>query len=210
MRRPPGRRRTRSWRRSSGRSISRSSSGPSSSAARPDRGRHTTGKPIPMLGQHKKRHGTDYVEPDLPVTPMLDMSFQLLAFFIFTFRPAPTEGQLQLALPETEGGPSDVAPAIDPDKNPVKFVIRVPATAEGAIADIVLLEEASTAAPMKLGTVEAYQTELKKRFDALKGRPGKITIEMDNKLLQGYVVKMIDVGVRTGFTDISPVPMNRK
>lgn len=163
-----------------------------------------------MFGQHKKRHGPDYVEPDLPVTPMLDMSFQLLSFFIFTFRPAPTEGQLQLALPEQPGGPSTDIPTVDPDKNPVKFVVRVPATAEGAIADIVLLEEANTAAPVKLGTVEKYQAELKKRFDELKGRPGKITLEMDNHLLQGYVVKMIDVGIRTGFTDISPVPMNRK
>lgn len=163
-----------------------------------------------MFGQHKKKHGPDYVEPDLPVTPMLDMSFQLLSFFIFTFRPAPTEGQLMLALPAEEGGPSTEVPTVDPDKMPVKFVITVPATAEGRIADIILREETGAAPPVKLGTVEKYQAELKKRFDELKGRPGKITIEMDPKLVQAEVVKMIDVGVRTGFTDIAPVPIGRK
>ena len=35
----------------------------------------------------RRRQGTDFVEPDLPITPMLDMSFQLLAFFIMTFKP---------------------------------------------------------------------------------------------------------------------------
>jgi biopolymer transport protein ExbD len=36
---------------------------------------------------------------ELNVTAMLDMAFQLLAFFILTFRPAPIEGQLMLHLP---------------------------------------------------------------------------------------------------------------
>ncbi len=30
---------------------------------------------------------------------MLDMAFQLLTFFILTFRPAPIEGQISLRLP---------------------------------------------------------------------------------------------------------------
>ena len=35
----------------------------------------------------------------LNVTAMLDMAFQLLAFFILTFRPAPIEGHLSLNMP---------------------------------------------------------------------------------------------------------------
>src|SRR5436305_14261477 len=37
----------------------------------------------------------------LPITPMLDMTFQLLFFFIVNFRPMPStiEGQLEMALP---------------------------------------------------------------------------------------------------------------
>ena len=38
-------------------------------------------------------------EVELNVASMLDMAFQLLAFFILTFRPAPLEGQISLRLP---------------------------------------------------------------------------------------------------------------
>ena len=71
-------------------------------------------EPTRMFGHYGRKKGTDYVDPDLPITPMLDMSFQLLAFFILTFRPMPTEAQLALALPSELGGPSQVVPSIDP------------------------------------------------------------------------------------------------
>ncbi len=40
-------------------------------------------------------------EVAFPVTPMLDMAFQLLAFFIFTFKPPSAETHLDLDLPAT-------------------------------------------------------------------------------------------------------------
>jgi biopolymer transport protein ExbD len=45
----------------------------------------------------RKRHSQEDVE--LNVTAMLDMAFQLLTFFILTFKPAPVEGQISLRLP---------------------------------------------------------------------------------------------------------------
>jgi biopolymer transport protein ExbD len=35
---------------------------------------------------------------EVPITPMLDMAFQLLTFFILTYRPAPAEGQFSMNL----------------------------------------------------------------------------------------------------------------
>ena len=40
-------------------------------------------------------------EVAFPATPMLDMAFQLLAFFIFTFKPPSAETHLDLDLPAT-------------------------------------------------------------------------------------------------------------
>src|SRR6516165_8976794 len=40
-------------------------------------------------------------EVAFPVTPMLDMAFQLLAFFTITFKPPSTETHLDLNLPAT-------------------------------------------------------------------------------------------------------------
>ena len=39
---------------------------------------------------------------ELNVTAMLDMAFQLLAFFVLTFRPPPGEAQIYLKLPPAQ------------------------------------------------------------------------------------------------------------
>jgi biopolymer transport protein ExbD len=165
-----------------------------------------------MFGHYKRKKGTDYVDPDLPITPMLDMSFQLLAFFIFTFRPAPTEGQLALALPEEKGDKTqDVIPSVDPDQQPVKLIVTVAATDVGSVAQIVVKEEGGTSPPQNLGADHnAFFRELEKRKAAMGTRPGKLILEMDGKLLQEYVVKLLDEGIRAGFQDISPVPADVK
>ena len=35
---------------------------------------------------------------EVPITPMLDMAFQLLTFFILTYHPMPVEGQFVMNL----------------------------------------------------------------------------------------------------------------
>src|SRR5947209_4849860 len=99
------------------------------------------------MSNRNRRPGTDRVDPDLPITPMLDMSFQLLAFFIITFKPAPTEGQIALALPKDEGsGPmADVFKPFEADK-PAHYVVRVTATDGGAIGNMTIAEESSLGA----------------------------------------------------------------
>ncbi len=53
-----------------------------------------------VLRSRRYRPGTPE-EVAFPVTPMLDMAFQLLAFFIFTFKPPSAETHLDLDLPAT-------------------------------------------------------------------------------------------------------------
>jgi len=71
-----------------------------------------------LLRSKRKRE-----EVEIPITPMLDMAFQLLTFFVLTFKPAPTELQFVMNLlpaqPETrmdavappESAESDELPA---------------------------------------------------------------------------------------------------
>ncbi len=56
------------------------------------------------MRRHKKARGHE--EVSLNLAAMLDMAFQLLAFFILTFRANPVEGQINLNLPP----PVPVAP----------------------------------------------------------------------------------------------------
>lgn len=157
--------------------------------------------------RRRSRQITEEVEPDLPITPMLDMSFQLLSFFILTFRPAPTEGQIAMTLPKDEGSPDALSFPNPSDDKPVKYVIKVVATDEGKISSISLKEEGTANVATDLGSdPQALLNELKNRFAGLKGKPGKLSVEIEEKLLQDHVVQLIDAGIQAGFTDISPVP----
>jgi len=69
--------------------------------------------------RRKKRLQDDPTQPDLPITPMLDMSFQLMAFFILTFKTGPTEGQMTLMLPR-EGNTAAAPTELDPQQE-VKY-----------------------------------------------------------------------------------------
>lgn len=172
----------------------------------------------------KRRHqGTEQVEADLPITPMLDMSFQLLAFFIMTFKPAPTEGQIAMTLPPEEKTGGSSLPDLSSDK-PVKYIVRVNAAANGTIASMNMRDEGTTGEGKELGADPAnYFKELqakaeldrKARDDAKRRNltpppPPKLTLEIDDKLVQAYVVQLIDSGIRAGFSDIAPVPLDPK
>lgn len=166
-----------------------------------------------MLRHDKHRQGTDFVEPDLPITPMLDMSFQLLAFFIMTFKPAPTEGQIALTLPKEEGGPSSMAiPSPTDDNKPKHYIVRVASTDTGTIEQMTIFEEgAADAKGEGIGPdVGKFHAKLSALSAQLQGKPGKVTLEMGEKLLQEYVVQLVDQGIRAGFSDISPVPIDPK
>ena len=50
------------------------------------------------MARRRKKHKPPG-EVQINLAAMLDMAFQLLAFFILTFRPAPIEGHFQLHMP---------------------------------------------------------------------------------------------------------------
>jgi biopolymer transport protein ExbD len=157
----------------------------------------------------RDRPGPDRVEPDLPITPMLDMSFQLLAFFILTFRPSPTEGQIALALPKEDGNPAG-RQLVDVNREPpARLVARVTAAPNGTIGGITLGEEGAVT-PKDLGPrVEALRDELQTAARS-DGRPARLVLELDETLIQECVVQLVDTGTRAGFAELSPVPLDRR
>src|SRR3954454_21836843 len=52
--------------------------------------------------------------PNVPIAPMLDMAFQLLTFFVLTYRAAPVEGQFVMNL--LPASPATAAAAAAPDQ----------------------------------------------------------------------------------------------
>lgn len=79
-----------------------------------------------------KRRGVPKVGDKLPIemTPMIDIVFQLLAFFILTFKVVSLEGDFNIKMPQASAaGPSNIEPTVPLD-------IRLIADANGNIADI--------------------------------------------------------------------------
>jgi hypothetical protein len=173
----------------------------------------------------RRRHrvGTEQVEADLPITPMLDMSFQLLAFFIMTFKSTPTEGQIAMTLPPDNPGGGVGTPDVSADK-PVKYIARVTATDNGQIASINIREDGTADDKgVEVSDIGGYFATLKPKGDLAeraaetakaKGLaappPPKLVLEIGDRLLQEYVVSLIDHGIRAKFSDISPVPIDPK
>jgi len=170
---------------------------------------------------HKKRKmETDEVVADLPITPMLDMSFQLLSFFIMTFHPTATEGQIAMTLPPAVEGGGSSNPDITAEQ-PKKYVVRVAANEVGQIAQMTFREEGSPDdGGENLGAdinvfrakIKALSTAERKRIDAAAAKqskipPPKLTLELGDKLLQEYVIGLFDAAVQADFSDIAPVPI---
>ena len=164
-----------------------------------------------MLKKRKHRLATEYVEPDLPITPMLDMSFQLLAFFVTTYNPGPIEAMLPMGLPKLDGGPQSTL-ALPTEDEAEEVTVQVESTENGAIDGIRVFTKTTAANPKDLGkdSRELFKF-LKEKIAALKGAaPGKLTIEMADDLNYQNMIKLVDEGRRAGFDRVSTPPLNKK
>lgn len=156
----------------------------------------------------RKRPKIPLVEPDLPITPMLDMSFQLMAFFLLTFRPMPVEAQLALALPKEDGGPSQVAPSLDPTADE-ELIVQVYAADNGSLADITAAPQTgSFSLGQDTGALFKYLQDKAGAARLEKKTPPRLKIEIAERLNYQYVIKLIDEARRAGFDRISPVLLN--
>jgi biopolymer transport protein ExbD len=145
-----------------------------------------------MHRRRRRRRTQNDVE--LNLAAMLDMAFQLLTFFILTFKPAPIEGEVALRLPppkpvtvikEGRAAGSDVS-----DINPVAGVntlaVSVFPNRAGAIESLAIGE-----API------ANVGQLETRLKAVLGDPGnpfdQVIIQVGSDLHYDELMRVIDV-----------------
>jgi biopolymer transport protein ExbD len=174
-----------------------------------------------MVQKHKADKGLD-LDLNVVITPMLDMAFQLLAFFILTFQPSALEGAMDLNLPlegETQA-PADKEP--DPtssdtalDKRPPEVKVVVTADSKGAIAQITVFittRNETSDQPIE-GDNEADRLDhLRKHLEkAMKQLENKedIKLQADESLRQAYTIDVMDAATQAGFQRVSfgpPLP----
>lgn len=115
--------------------------------------------------RRRKKRKTDE-EVELNLAAMLDMAFQLLTFFILTFKPAPVEGQINLRLPppmgitRSSGGEQAGTDfnAKEPPKSLKSLVVSAYALSDGSLAQLAVDETTVGNLPAlgdRLGTVFA-------------------------------------------------------
>jgi biopolymer transport protein ExbD len=92
---------------------------------------------------YRRRSKHQDEEVTLNLAAMLDMAFQLLAFFILTFKPSPVEGQLSLNLPPPGSVPQLVGPSTGnqttseiPKETIESYLLQVTADSQGEIARV--------------------------------------------------------------------------
>lgn len=165
---------------------------------------------------NSRRHkAEDALGVVLPITPMLDMAFQLLTFFIFTYHPSALEGQMELLLPSEPATqaqkPEEVSPSAKADKNPeleipadLTVVVRtqLDGTRKGTISALSVQDRAGSAA---VGDLKELKDYLQKARENLTAKDS-IKIQGDGRLKWGEVVQVMDVCRRAGFENVSFVP----
>lgn len=142
--------------------------------------------------RRKRRSGP---EVELNLAAMLDMAFQLLTFFILTFRPAPIEGQISLRLPppqatqvvkEGQAAGSDTS-----NTSPVQGVntLTITVFADPRNGSITGLGVGETQVP----SLPALNTKLKEVF-ADPGNPfDQVIIQVSDSCRYDELMRIIDI-----------------
>ncbi|MSR30768.1 MAG: biopolymer transporter ExbD [Gemmataceae bacterium] len=158
----------------------------------------------------KKIKGEPSPEIVLPITPMLDMAFQLLTFFIFTYNPSGLEGQFDLNLPsETEAQAKELTkPPPPPDADtPPKIEADVTVVVEAVTDEVNKGEIAKIHIKQNSGT--QIVGDLKELFEKMKLANDTATekevvkIQPYGKLKWANVVQVADTCRRAGFKNVS-------
>ena len=142
------------------------------------------------------------------VTPMLDMTFQLLFYFVMQFKPPISEGQMDFNLFTEEPGQSDPQAIFDqPDE------YRITIIAPSGVPEAMLWKTKTGAPePIPIGdnAIRAIEDKLKtivKPAEGSKAKPPVIKIEAHKKLKYSVLVLIMDACKRSGFTDVGVMPL---
>lgn len=147
--------------------------------------------------RRKNKHSGD-VQVDLPITPMLDMAFQLMAFFILTFRPPSNEEQIVINLPAEQGGPSQVTPDLLESLEPPKEYKLQLSDANGALETVILIDNDGRKTPIDPGPKQVY-AKLSSFVVPQGEKPAKLKIEASPELQYGQLMRVMDECIAAGY-----------
>lgn len=131
-------------------------------------------------------------EPTVPVAPMLDMAFQLLTFFILTFKPLPTEGQFVMNLL-----PAQPATEMSAEAPSEATSDQLPATLR-TLPTVLKAGQGGTLAEITVGetVIPTDQAALEKELDKYLQDPNlpfdQTLLKVDPNLKYSEVIKVVN------------------
>jgi biopolymer transport protein ExbD len=142
-----------------------------------------------------RRYQRPQADVELNMASMLDMAFQLLTFFILTFRPAPIEGQISLRLPPPqpvtkgiEAAGSDITNT-NPAKGVDTLTISVFADKSGEIGSLGIGESG-------VANLTALETRLQQIFTDKDNSFEQVIIQVGSSLRYEALMKVVDICTR--------------
>ena len=162
---------------------------------------------------HKTRSTTGDAKVEIQMTPMLDMIFQLLVFFILTFKPVIDEGQFGVNMSSLPGGAAalpTMVPGIDDaasEPKDIQFIpplrIRLVSMPDGNLSPggIILGDR----------PLQSFEYLLFELRNMVRGSPDdfEVAIEADSKLHYQYIVQAVNAISHAGVKKINfgtPIP----
>ena len=148
----------------------------------------------------KRRRADEAVE--LNMAAMLDMAFQLLAFFVLTFRPSPVEGQISLRMPPAQpvtpvrsavDAGSDTS-STDPVQGLNSLVISVIPNASGEIGSMAVGEGT-------VGTLAGLNERLHTIFSDQASPFDQVVVQVGSGLRYDALMSVVDVCTRQRLSD---------
>jgi biopolymer transport protein ExbD len=147
---------------------------------------------------HKKRKRKQG-ECELNLAAMLDMAFQLLTFFILTFKPAPVEGQIDVKMPPPKpvtqkssgGAGSSNAPA---DAGVSSLVISAMPNANGGLGSMAVGE-------VQVGNLNDLEGRLKTVLLDESSPFEQVIVQVGSNLRYEELMKVIDRCTKRSFSE---------
>jgi biopolymer transport protein ExbD len=149
------------------------------------------------MSRHRHRRPCESSSVQLNLAAMLDMAFQLLTFFILTFRPAPTEGQLALTLPQHVATDVAAEPTAyneaAPQATPVEALnVFVTSSPAGQLREIRVGATPVVKGALTAESKAAFRRKLDEAF-SIGGAFDRIQIVADGGLSYGDLMRVIEV-----------------
>jgi biopolymer transport protein ExbD len=147
------------------------------------------------------------------ITPLLDVAFQVFAFFIATYHPAQLEGQVRIALPDTGQAQAAKPEDAKPDKSlsdalelpsEITVVLKTQRSgiSDGSISQIVVQERQGAKDVPSKQALRKYLEQVR----AGLGNQDDIKLEADSSLKLAFFFEIMDVCKKAGFKNIGFAP----